>query len=472
MNSHPATWTSILRARSRPCQHVSALGPSLDTRCVGVLPIQKGGIGFHYSEHAEEVLVGDHEAAIAGGRGAPRGAAAGFPPSDDRDPPLRGRDPAALQPQPGARLHPPVHGPGGGRGRRLRGAAPDGLDALHVSRPRRGAGDGRAARPHLRRDPRQGERALRRQGRLDAPDRRQRRRLRLVRDRRRPSADRHRLRPSPRSYSGDDDVCALLLRRRRDQHRRLPRGAEPRRGLEAARSIFVCENNLYGEYSPLATTTPIERARRPRRRLRDARRARSTATTSRAVYAARRRGGRAGARGRRADADRGDDLPPQGPLAHRSRRPTGPKAEVEEWLARDPIPALERVLVAAGVDAERIEQLREAAAAHGRRAPRARAGLGRPGAGARASRTSTHERTVTYKRGDHSSAMADALEADERRLHARRGHRRGRRRVQDHRGPDGAVRRATACSTRRSPSRRSSAPRSAPRSRACGRSPS
>ena len=23
--------------------------------------------------------------------------------------------------------------------------------------------------------------------------------------------------------------------------------------------IFVCENNLYGEYSPLATTTPIER---------------------------------------------------------------------------------------------------------------------------------------------------------------------------------------------------------------------
>ena len=29
--------------------------------------------------------------------------------------------------------------------------------------------------------------------------------------------------------------------------------------------IFLCENNLYGEYSPLASTTPIERARRTAR---------------------------------------------------------------------------------------------------------------------------------------------------------------------------------------------------------------
>jgi pyruvate dehydrogenase E1 component alpha subunit len=35
-----------------------------------------------------------------------------------------------------------------------------------------------------------------------------------------------------------------------------------------------------------------------------------------------------------------------------------PKEEVADWLARDPIPALERVLVERGVGAERVAQTR------------------------------------------------------------------------------------------------------------------
>jgi TPP-dependent pyruvate/acetoin dehydrogenase alpha subunit len=40
-----------------------------------------------------------------------------------------------------------------------------------------------------------------------------------------------------------------------------------------------------------------------------------------------------------------------------------PQEEVDAWLARDPIPAFERVLVAEGVPVERVEAAREAATA-------------------------------------------------------------------------------------------------------------
>ena len=80
--------------------------------------------------------------------------------------------------------------------------------------------------------------------------------------------------------------------------------------------IFLCENNLYGEYSPLAPDDADRAARRPRRRLRDGARRASTATTSRVVHDAVDERGRARARRRRPDADRGAHLPPQGPLAH------------------------------------------------------------------------------------------------------------------------------------------------------------
>jgi hypothetical protein len=46
-------------------------------------------------------------------------------------------------------------------------------------------------------------------------------------------------------YKGDDDV-GLLLRRRHHQHRRLPRGAELRRGVEAAGDLRLREQPLHG----------------------------------------------------------------------------------------------------------------------------------------------------------------------------------------------------------------------------------
>ena len=63
-----------------------------------------------------------------------------------------------------------------------------------------------------------------------------------------------------------------VLRRRRHEHRRLPREPQPRRGL-ALPAMFVIENNLYGEYSPLASTTPITRLADRASVLRHARRA-------------------------------------------------------------------------------------------------------------------------------------------------------------------------------------------------------
>ena len=57
--------------------------------------------------------------------------------------------------------------------------------------------------------------------------------------------------PSTRS----DRVKSVLLRGRVDQHRRLSRGAQSGGDLEAA-VIFLCENNLYGEYSPVAARLP------------------------------------------------------------------------------------------------------------------------------------------------------------------------------------------------------------------------
>ena len=141
--------------------------------------------------------------------------------------------------------------------------------------------------------------------------------LRLVRDRRRAPADRRPASALAARYRGTDAVSALLLRRRRDEHRRLPRGAQPRRRSGSCRSIFVCENNLYGEYSPLAATTPIERARRPRRRLRDGQGARRRQRRRRRPRDASREAVDARPRRRRARRYRGADLPPQGPLAHR-----------------------------------------------------------------------------------------------------------------------------------------------------------
>jgi acetoin:2,6-dichlorophenolindophenol oxidoreductase subunit alpha len=121
--------------------------------------------------------------------------------------------------------------------------------------------------------------------------------------------------------------------------------------------VFVCENNLYGEYSPVATTTPVERL---------ADRADSYAMAKARVdgndvvemWAA-----TAGAV-ERARAGEGPTLLEA--LTYRQKghsrsdpasyRPDG---ELEEWLERDPLLVAERRLLADGVPDDVISRLRE-----------------------------------------------------------------------------------------------------------------
>jgi TPP-dependent pyruvate/acetoin dehydrogenase alpha subunit len=120
--------------------------------------------------------------------------------------------------------------------------------------------------------------------------------------------------------------------------------------------IFVCENNLYGEYSPIATTTPIERL---------ADRAASygmpgvqidgndVEVVHRAVADAARR------------AHGGDGPTLIEALTYRqrghSRADPGryrPQDEVEAWLARDPIALAEAALHERGVDRDVLDDVR------------------------------------------------------------------------------------------------------------------
>jgi acetoin:2,6-dichlorophenolindophenol oxidoreductase subunit alpha len=122
-------------------------------------------------------------------------------------------------------------------------------------------------------------------------------------------------------------------------------------------AIFVCENNLYGEYSPLATTTPVERL---------ADRAAAYAMASdqvdgNDVLAVR---NVAAAAVERARAGKGPTLIEA--LTYRqkghSRTDPGayrPSGELERWLERDPITLFESVLRDRGVaSADELERSR------------------------------------------------------------------------------------------------------------------
>jgi pyruvate dehydrogenase E1 component alpha subunit len=125
--------------------------------------------------------------------------------------------------------------------------------------------------------------------------------------------------------------------------------------------IFLCENNLYGEYSPVARTTPIEQL---------VNRAQSYAMPGvridgndvREVFRT------VGEAVERARGGAGPTLIEAMTYRHKGHSRTDPatyrpKQEVEEWLARDPIPGLEDALRALGVAAQRIEEVRAAATA-------------------------------------------------------------------------------------------------------------
>jgi pyruvate dehydrogenase E1 component alpha subunit len=123
--------------------------------------------------------------------------------------------------------------------------------------------------------------------------------------------------------------------------------------------IFVCENNLYGEYSPIATTTPIERL---------ADRAASYAmpgvrTDGNDVAVVRATVAQAAERARAGDGPSLIEALTYRHKGHSRSDPATyrPPGELESWLERDPILLLEEKLVGEGVEHSRCEQIREAA---------------------------------------------------------------------------------------------------------------
>lgn len=123
--------------------------------------------------------------------------------------------------------------------------------------------------------------------------------------------------------------------------------------------VFVCENNLYGEYSPYERTTAVDRVvdRAAAYRMRAAQVDGNDVnavyeTVSEAVSAARAGGGPTFIEAltyRHKGHSRSD------PALYR------PEGELERWLERDPIILLERALIEAGVEQERCDELRAAA---------------------------------------------------------------------------------------------------------------
>jgi TPP-dependent pyruvate/acetoin dehydrogenase alpha subunit len=123
--------------------------------------------------------------------------------------------------------------------------------------------------------------------------------------------------------------------------------------------VFVCENNLYGEYSAVASTTAIERIvdRADAYAMRKAQVdgnvvAEVHATVGEAVDAAR---GGAGPTLIEALTYRQKGHSRSDPGAYR------PEGELETWLERDPILLLERELTQAGVDGEELARIRDQA---------------------------------------------------------------------------------------------------------------
>jgi TPP-dependent pyruvate/acetoin dehydrogenase alpha subunit len=124
-------------------------------------------------------------------------------------------------------------------------------------------------------------------------------------------------------------------------------------------AIFVCENNLYGEYSPIASTTPIEHL--------------ADRAASYAMPGIRVDGNDVGLMratvmeaAQRARAGEGPTLIEALTYRHKGHSRSDPasyrpEGELESWLERDPILLLEEKLIGAGVQRSRCEQIREAA---------------------------------------------------------------------------------------------------------------
>ena len=202
--------------------------------------------------------------------------------------------------------------------------------------------------------------------------------------------------------------------------------------------IFVCENNLYGEYSPIATTTADRPDRRPRRRLRDAQGA-DRRQRRLARQRDRHRGRHQCSAGRGADPDRGAHLPPQGSLAGRSRRLSPGRGARALARAR---PADSRGSVRSSRVGWSGDASIESAPTREQTIAEALARAGRSMAAA-STRQPARPRLGMSEHHLPEASITRAQRRDGgrcRRLPARRGRRRRRRRVQADRGPVRALR--------------------------------
>jgi acetoin:2,6-dichlorophenolindophenol oxidoreductase subunit alpha len=124
-------------------------------------------------------------------------------------------------------------------------------------------------------------------------------------------------------------------------------------------AIFVCENNLYGEYSPIATTTPVERL---------ADRAGSYAipgieVDGNDVLAVRDMAGEAVTRARGGEGPTLIEARTYRQVGHSRSDPAGyrPPGELDQWLKRDPITLFTAKLERSGVPAEQVQAVRAGA---------------------------------------------------------------------------------------------------------------
>jgi len=124
-------------------------------------------------------------------------------------------------------------------------------------------------------------------------------------------------------------------------------------------AIFVCENNLYGEYSPIATTTPVERLA-DRADAYAMAKARVDGNDVLAMHAA---VAEAAARGRAGEGPTLIEALTYRQKGHSRSDPASyrPEGELEAWLERDPILLCERALREAGIAQERLDGVRAAA---------------------------------------------------------------------------------------------------------------
>jgi acetoin:2,6-dichlorophenolindophenol oxidoreductase subunit alpha len=120
--------------------------------------------------------------------------------------------------------------------------------------------------------------------------------------------------------------------------------------------VFVCENNLYGEYSPLAWTTAVERLA-DRAAAYDMPATRIDGNDVIEVHDA---VATAAERARRLEGPSFVEAMTYRHRGHSRSDPATyrPEGELERWLARDPIVRLEGALAAAGVPRERLAELR------------------------------------------------------------------------------------------------------------------